>query len=534
MTYQEFFCFHKLTPLMVVGKRLGVATLLLVLFGVCSGLRAAPPNQLGIIWSDTAHVRFGYRLTPAGDQNDDGFNDILIWDYRGYYSLFHGGPTVSQVPAIRFDSTTGRANNLGDLDGDGFDDYTIPGRSNAGWKVGLYYGGPDMDTICDLRLGLDNQYAIGFTARGYDINANGTDELISWSYAQHSVLLFELGPGADSIADLVIPPANYPLGSFSFGDGIVTGDFNGDGRHDLAVNLRPSHLDSLNGSVYLYWGGPDFDTVPELVIRRPGPYSQDREWFGTVMANLGDFNADGYDDLYASGAGSGDTTCFVFFGGPLMDTIPDITIEKPVKVAHSAGDINHDGYNDLITSYALSFSTMGDVTFYFGGPDADNVWDVQINNNDVPGYQDYFGQDCTGLGDFNGDGIDDFAFSAIDAWSVGHVFIFTGWDDPASVPYEYEPILPNDLSLSQNYPNPFNMSTTIEFGLPSRSRATLTIYNILGERLRTLISDILPAGTYRLSWNGLDESGEPVASGVYLYTLDTEDRSESRKLLLLK
>ncbi len=512
--------------------------LLLISLALPLPSQADPPEQLGIIWCDTAHTEFGYRITPAGDQNDDGCDDLLIWDYRSFCLLYHGGDSVLQNPVIRFDSANTKSDNLGDLNGDGFDDFAIPGRSNVGWKVGIYYGGPLLDTICDLRLGLDNEYPIGHTVRGHDINDNGTDELISWSYTQKAVLLFELGPGADSIADLVIPPANYPHGSFSFGKSIVTGDFNGDSKLDLAISHGPYHLDSLNGSVYMYWGGASFDTIPDMIIRRPGPYSEDRENFGRLMANLGDFNDDGYEDLYASGWASADTTCFIFFGGPSVDTLPDITFLKPLTKVRSAGDINHDGHNDLIVSYDIEFSHMGEVCIYFGGPEADGEWDVRIHNLDIEGNQTYFGRDCAGIGDYNGDGIDDFAFSArseqLPNYRFGHVYIYTGWDAATDVPYEYESNLPGNFTLSQNYPNPFNMSTTIEFSLPRRSHTTLIIYNILGERLRTLISDKLPAGSYRLSWDGLNDSGGAAASGVYLYELETEQRSQTRKLLLLK
>ncbi|UCF65130.1 MAG: S8 family peptidase [bacterium] len=89
--------------------------------------------------------------------------------------------------------------------------------------------------------------------------------------------------------------------------------------------------------------------------------------------------------------------------------------------------------------------------------------------------------------------------------------------------------LPAQYSLSQNYPNPFNPETTIELKLPETSYVTLKIYNILGEQLEILIDKKLPAGTFQYKWNA-----SHLASGVYLYRLDTGNFSETKKLILMK
>ncbi len=94
--------------------------------------------------------------------------------------------------------------------------------------------------------------------------------------------------------------------------------------------------------------------------------------------------------------------------------------------------------------------------------------------------------------------------------------------------------LPTEYSLSQNYPNPFNPTTTIGFRLPRAARAFLAIYNTLGQRIRTLADQDLNAGAFAATWDGCDERGEAVASGVYLYQLRIDDYVETRKLTLLK
>jgi len=71
-------------------------------------------------------------------------------------------------------------------------------------------------------------------------------------------------------------------------------------------------------------------------------------------------------------------------------------------------------------------------------------------------------------------------------------------------------LLPDDYYLDQNYPNPFNPTTMIRYGLPEEARVTLTIYNILGQKIRTLVQDLQPAGRYQILWNGTNDTGGPL------------------------
>jgi hypothetical protein len=89
--------------------------------------------------------------------------------------------------------------------------------------------------------------------------------------------------------------------------------------------------------------------------------------------------------------------------------------------------------------------------------------------------------------------------------------------------------IPSDNKLAQNYPNPFNPSTTIQFALPKESFTRLEIYNALGEKVLTLVSENLKAGTYEYEWNA-----EGLPSGIYFYRLNTENYSEIKKMILLR
>lgn len=94
--------------------------------------------------------------------------------------------------------------------------------------------------------------------------------------------------------------------------------------------------------------------------------------------------------------------------------------------------------------------------------------------------------------------------------------------------------LPTQYALSQNYPNPFNIETVIQYSLPKAGMTTLYIFNVLGEKIRTLQEVSRSAGTYKVIWDGRDEKGELVTSGLYFYKLISGDYIESKKMLLLK
>ncbi len=88
--------------------------------------------------------------------------------------------------------------------------------------------------------------------------------------------------------------------------------------------------------------------------------------------------------------------------------------------------------------------------------------------------------------------------------------------------------------LRQNFPNPFNPTTTISFGLTAPSRCTLTVYGVSGRRVATLVDGTIGPGTHRVTWDGTTDAGTAVATGVYVYRLETELGTSERKMLLVK
>jgi len=94
--------------------------------------------------------------------------------------------------------------------------------------------------------------------------------------------------------------------------------------------------------------------------------------------------------------------------------------------------------------------------------------------------------------------------------------------------------IPSSYSLSQNYPNPFNPTTQIKFGIPQDSRVTLKVYDVLGREIRTLMSDDLRAGYHTIEWDGRNNFGGKVSSGMYIYRIVAGKFVKTLKMMMLK
>jgi flagellar hook assembly protein FlgD len=94
--------------------------------------------------------------------------------------------------------------------------------------------------------------------------------------------------------------------------------------------------------------------------------------------------------------------------------------------------------------------------------------------------------------------------------------------------------VPAASGLLQNYPNPFNPATTLSFDAGGNGRVFLAVYSLRGKLVRTLVDRVLEAGRHQVVWDGRDDRGEQVPSGIYISSLRTGSFMETRKLLLLR
>ena len=117
--------------------------------------------------------------------------------------------------------------------------------------------------------------------------------------------------------------------------------------------------------------------------------------------------------------------------------------------------------------------------------------------------------------------------------ALNHIIDNTGPSVPTSV--NGEPVaVPRTFQLQQNYPNPFNPSTTIAYSVEQAGNVELSIYDLLGRKIRSLVQESKPVGAYSVLWSGRDDAGRLVASGSYFYQLRVGAFISTKRMLLLK
>ena len=125
------------------------------------------------------------------------------------------------------------------------------------------------------------------------------------------------------------------------------------------------------------------------------------------------------------------------------------------------------------------------------------------------------------------------AFGGTTDTHTNELWVFDGLSATTAVAESGEAGQPQQSVLHQNYPNPFNASTAIAFELTEQAKVNLTVYDLLGRKVRNLVTGIRNPGWQEILWDGTDDTGQPVSSGTYIYELKT-NQSSYRKLLILR
>ncbi|MCY7361177.1 MAG: integrin alpha, partial [Ignavibacteria bacterium] len=207
------------------------------------------------------------------------------------------------------------------------------------------------------------------------------------------------------------------------------GDLNGDGFDDIIIGAPDNDAGGTDaGKVYIYYGGTIINNIVDVVII--GEAAGDR--LGVAVSGAGDVNGDGYSDVIVGAGGYNSNTgkANIYFGGPVMNNIPDVTftgenINDGFGYAVStADDVNGDGYSDVIIGAQSYNSSAGKTYIYFGGAVMNNVEDVIMNGETA---NDFFGITVSRAGDVNGDGYSDVIAGAYSYGSnTGRAYIFFG------------------------------------------------------------------------------------------------------------
>lgn len=506
---------------------------------IVSDVRADSVTVLFTFEGTDSESMIGVYLNAIGDINADGFDDISVSSQspRGTY-VFFGGDPADNTPDY-FLRGSGRLGARVDMTGDGIPDLVIGAPEEN--KIFLYHGFADSiaSQPSDSIAPSSGVYSFGALAETGIVSGDAIGDLVCVDRQHPDGRRFYYFENPFTTNDE--PAWEYTTEGFSHGiGGIGFIDYDGDLVLDLYVGL-PGDLDS-SGYVHIYFG-PALPTDPDVVIVPPDGFDslgsvRGKKEFASQVSNIGDYTGDGYDELSVFYS----VQPFLYTGGPNGDTLFDYYLESHARFrcARSAGDVNGDGFNDVVIGDTRSY--WGAVDVYLGGPKADTVYDFTITDSDLPVLSETYldiGFKVGGAGDFNGDGYDDIIIACKNLAGGGgnpySVYVVAGSPDMVTDVTDAEQMtVPSDFTLRQNYPNPFNPSTTIEFQLPERSSVTLTVSNILGQEVVVLVNRTLSAGTHKIIWDGMDDDGRPMPSGVYLYDLKTNDYRMTRKMLLLK
>jgi len=349
------------------------------------------------------------------------------------------------------------------------------------------------------------------------------------------------------------PAVNYAAGPAGAAPrSIVAVDLSGDNIADLAFgNERGDVVGVLKNQ-----GNGTFYSVVTYPVG-PAPWAITAGDFDKDLA-MDVATANSNDDSVSVLLGNGDAT--------FADSVNYEVGDLPRSVA--AADVDNDGWIDLVVSnygtHNISVlinnqdGTFAAAANYFAASNPRGICAVEINgdafidlavvnytshevsilinNGDgtFPTHEEIaVGLNPVGIvaGDFDKDGSNDLAVTNLGSNSVS---VLLNGEINTDVAGDLDDVLPGRVLLHQNYPNPFNPATIIEFALASRGHVSLGVYNISGQKIKQLADREFAAGNHALNWDGSDELGEPVASGIYFYRLAAGDYVESKKMVLLK
>ncbi len=211
--------------------------------------------------------------------------------------------------------------------------------------------------------------------------------------------------------------------------------------------------------------------------------------------------------------------------GPITIVIPD---DMPVVIVNFIADY----YDDLVIigwSTEFESSILGWKIYRSDNGNIEDMINISelIDGNNCPADYEFIDYDIE-LNQTYWYWLECIFFDG-DTALFGPIFVFTG---QLSIDEE---LLKSQINLYQNYPNPFNPATTISFSIPEESKVNLIVYNIKGQKVKELAASKFDKGNHSVIWNGIDESGKSVSSGIYFYKLSVNGKTEEvKKCLLLK
>lgn len=473
-----------------------------------------------VMWEDAGGVkrRSVYVYENSGNNSYD-----MVWSY--------------QFPGVADQFVT---MDVSDLDGDGNQEIlavNIPAAGDDGANLYVFeYTGTDNDygtaPAVTWDLGSAGRDVVRVAKAG-DFDNDGKQEVVLTSYQTQPAIVIA------SVSDFALPVWTIEAEDNTIGGtapdiaAIGIGNLDGDSFSDIV--LTEGATDKL---VIIEATGAD--TYVNNIVDMPVAAK-------TVSVHgieVGDVNGDGKDEAYiANLQGSiwvvtapGDAAAI---GTSDIHRIAD-TGEQWLEAG--LGDLGLGGFDFVIAAsnaskavdYRYQGGANGDVTDPANYA-TETLVDSAVVARAVPGGVRVYGLDFAG--DMDGDGLPEVVFtrgSTRGGKNAPSVFIMEV--SPLSVTSLDESALntPSKFMLNQNYPNPFNPSTVIEYGISNASQVTLTVYDIMGRSVVTLVNGAMDRGIYRVVWNGKNVNGADVSSGIYFYQIKTQFGSMTKEMQFIR
>ena len=442
---------------------------------------------------EATNDQFGFSVSGTGDVNNDGFADVIVG------ARFNGAAGDSAGRAYVYSGQTGALL------------YTFTGEA-ARDRFGISVSGAgdvNNDGYADVIVG------------AWLNDAGGSDAGRAYVYSgQTGTLLYTFtGEAAYDLFGIFVSGA---------------GDVNNDGFADVIVGAFHNYAGGIHaGRAYVYSG-----QTGALLYTFTGEGGNNL--FGYSVSGAGDVNNDGFADVIigalGNSAGGIDAgRAYVYSGqtGGLLYTFTGEAAYDLFGISAGAGDVNNDGFADVIVGasrHDAGGTNTGRAYVYSGQTGA------LLYTFTGEAAADQFGYSVSGAGDVNDDGYADLiAGSPFNGAGRAYVYLLGDVCDPSNGILEpSDNSVPWDFTLAQNYPNPFNLGTMITFTLPEPAEVNITVYNILGRKVRQVISESYPAGPHVVRFNGKDSNNKPLSSGIYFYRIQAGNLTQAKKMVLLK